>query len=1253
MKTRVRTYIGLVLALALLAGCRREPLAPDGNVPEGKVKLSFRTDIPDFEPAETKALVETPVCSRLFVTVFDEHGLLAEVAEASSVSASGTTGTFTVSLTPSGLPRTLHFLALPSDSPLPAILNALNPNDKTDEAEFASLLVTPDGQAACWGRKELTTLSAETDLSGIPLVRNYAKVTVRVGDGVSNFVLDGFRVFNASQSGMAVPFNGRALQNKTGFDRDLFPNFFSGSGSAMRSYADVSAQGYRGFLPASRTLRTPTTADAASYSAYLTGTGAADYVFETRYNPEIRNDNAYILFKGRFNGAATPTWYKADFVYEDENSVPAGWGYPDRLPYDILRNYAYVLTITGVIGEGYSTAADAAAQPAHNNFEGSVASTDIGNVQELNSALYLSQTAIELPRNSEITYIDLYYRNEMPKGDANVHNVPDTDVYISAAGDAILAAGVVETGGKLNLGASGVVSEAVDAAAVTAFRLKAGAWWHLRLPVSISSDGTGTLQQTITVKNRAGLSRHCMVSVRPHYPFEIIGYAKNPNLVLMPETPPATGDLVRLQFRIPDGIPPALFPLEFQIESYASETGKQVLQPHAAAIEAYRTGKVGDWRIELPVSGVSGSIVGNADDSADLDTPSYHFTRSVTWTEYSAAILDVDEMKTFPLHLRPIYNPRSSSEVTALGSTTVWMRQGTRGGTYFSYRDDEGGITRRWPFRLTLGYETYIALPAIVPAQGDFTADDGKPVYKIVKGTPRSLTVGVKRLDNDATAYNALTLDKELGTAPFSMAPAVIAAGTGSIEPVFTATRVTGEKYRVNVAAETSEYGGLTYGESENYFYVQPAKGRRTVTFDADKYVLRNQTLQGSVPAVYPTLPAGTVLTYSLSPSDVVTENAYARISQMPGTNNFTVTGLAATDGSTVTVYAIAPEDDDYEESYGELAVHVKQGRTLIDRNEWRTSDNGYVGVVIPISGSVWYDEAPYTYTPASVPYSTADIWFESSDHTVATVEGEVGDDGTTWRIVPRGVGPCTLTMHVRGTDDNGDSSKGGTGDIFKEATFEQTFTVLPSWWKVLNGTIVSGKEYAISDVTDSHIMTTTMGVSNSYRRTARYCRDHYLEQDNLTSWAYGNGKYFLDTTYGYTVSVGSSGYYSIQNGSNYLFPKGHDWSLVDNFTWRESADNDGLYLSDEEPDDSRTKTNWDINSPESDTDFYMEHVTYNSRSGYSGTGKYINYNQSGRDGRTYFDNNGGSSNYNHLWKKCTSIDDIKNCGYIWPAATP
>lgn len=1277
MNHRILKHLGLSLLLILpLAGCFQESKTPlDANI----VRLKLQVEIPDFAETSTKSeFVDLPSCSRLFVIVFNEAGLRPSVSEATPSGQD-----FTVDLQPSALPRTLHFLALPADSPLINVLRDDIHGKSIDEATFASRLATPNGDAACWSRKSLPAgISSSTDLSGIKMVRNYAKVYIL--NATDNFQLESFRVYNASKYGMAVPFNGLNVGNTGDFHQNLFPIFFDGDGY-MLDYTELNGtQGYRGFNHPSGQLRTPQTGDAGTYNSYLVSDGKGnddpyDYIFETRYNPELGNNNAYILFKGKYSaegnfGSVPSTWYKADFVYDPAPGSGGEWGPNKLISYDILRNYAYVLTIEGVIGEGHPTAEYAASQPARNNFDGSVAGIDISGVSDVASAMYISQTSIDLARTSGISHstINLYYRNEHPRG--TEANIPGTEVLITASGQSILNPSVVNSDGTLNLSAEGVVSERIASTdpSIADLHLKSGYWWHLGLPIIIDTEGVGTLQQTLSIKNKAGLTRHCVISIRPHFPFEIEGYSESPAIVAMSQDKPAGGDVIPVNFRIPDGMPANLFPLVFKVESYSNGEGptggtdvtRQIVQPNVAAIEAYKASLgPGDYQIEMPVAGNTYTIVGrDAADNADLDFRSYHYVRTLTWSEYNLTAADARSMKSFPVFLEPQYSPRDVEAVTALGTTTIWMRQGERDETFFSYKDDAGICTRRYAYEMRIVEPTHIVLP-----NGDDTFNE-KPVYNVRVGSSRNLTVGVVSDRTGNPTPNALSLSKTANQISLTYTP----AGTGLVTATVSVSAVTADRLPVTVVAGNVQDGVTTYGGSQDLFYIRTLKGERRVSFRTNEVtVLRNQTItsiyKGNLRVVEEleadcNTPITGNLIYSLSPDAIVRSNDYVEIAQEGG--HYTVKGKTVNEDTPVKVYAIAEEDDSYERAVGELSLVVKQG--VITQDGWWTDviegpSTGTVGVMVPITGSIIYDDY---YTPTQRSFSTSeDLSFITADPGIATVQ-KIGAD---WHIIPRSINSdesrylygISLTMHVRGTDDNGDGVYGDldNGDVFADADFVQTLYVYPGWWKVNQPSYVNEGPYLIYCDTNQNVMLPLEEATNFTGGYVMHAMqlNHSTDIYNNHYIPYTSQTYYLVFYLTYAGDADAPGNYFyirsqplVQNNNGAFVYDGSRYTQ-DNFSFL--YDFNGWFFD---------GLRFNVNGQKSAE---YQWVTYSSADPNSGIFRIFNRNNRLRNGSILFDrqdnhnwfcyyNPGDNYYYPDLYRYCETLDDVESLGYTLPAPT-
>lgn len=197
--------------------------------------------------------------------------------------------------------------------------------------------------------------------------------------------------------------------------------------------------------------------------------------------------------------------------------------------------------------------------------------------------------------------------------------------------------------------------------------------------------------------------------------------------------------------------------------------------------------------------------------------------------------------------------------------------------------------------------------------------------------------------------------------------------------------------------------------------------------------------------------------------------------------------------------------------------INVLQG--TITQDGW-TDSSHYVGVMADLPTVTIY----FGSDDKSISDPGVNVTFTSANSSVATVQKVDGE----WKIVPRGVGEAQITMTV--TDPKG---------LFAPASFTQTITVQPAWWKVLNADIENSGIYAISDFSDTHLMTTT----GTYREVGTMLlsdgsRYYNIEQEDFSPVKVSNLAYFTSTNYGYKFSI-EDGRYSLQNSSSsYLLPQ-------------------------------------------------------------------------------------------------------------------
>lgn len=644
----LRALFVLLATVLLVADCINEPWSeqPMPEPAEGQVRLPISIRIP--EPLSTKALGETPSNENLhlYLAVFDGNSdALLEIKEAETgtpvSSGDKTVYPFQVEINSSthGTLRIIQLVAAATS--LDDRFTALNIGD--NETTFAEKLRVSDGVDAYWGRLELDHIQNDTEtinaLTEIPLIRNFAKVTVHNAD-TDHFELVGFKVFNHAQSGMAVPVNvnkkphyvnlrnpnkpeGTEVKDPKGnniqipvkwnttsntpildadgfyvYDYDHFAVYASlpTTGGAYTNMTET--QKYWGYIPASvewvsysdEYNMTDTGGDEVVYGRFSAG---ADYIYESTYYGN--DDFPFIILAGHYRSNPSSAWgplsfYKADFVNESNEY------------YHILRNFQYDLTITNVKGDGCVNIYEAVQTIAMNNFEGSTQAQALTNIADGQYMMFISRTSA---LNTYGTEVVLYLKNLKDTNNDGVYDEPHNEYIhvVTPLNDPVGGAVVKGTASSPNI----VLSDGTGdwdgwkKATITVEdpdRLNAG---EVRTQkVSFSNAFSGY----------EGFTRTCEIRIREPLPARVKCEAY---------VPAVKNSGMYIDIIIPAGIRKDVFPLTF----YLSVDGN-TLYPDAS----------GETNPMLPV------IVDSANDT-------YFFERTIDWDEYYNATTDTDGMETF------------------------------------------------------------------------------------------------------------------------------------------------------------------------------------------------------------------------------------------------------------------------------------------------------------------------------------------------------------------------------------------------------------------------------------------------------------------------------------------------------------------------------------------------------------------------------------------------------------------------------
>ena len=384
----MKKYLYFLIALLFGAvSCSLDgPKTLDEETQEGKVTFLMKVSLPEPLLATKGVMGDQPVIDNLYVAVFGGEGYLNDYTRAVRCDAdgknvsqdwsgiqNGQTFYFKVTLTATQSRRSVHVIA---NGPAQLDFN-------TYEDELMLHLTTEDNNGAYWQYFQLPNGTVKADgetlsdeaaaaFADVKLIRNFAKISVTVAEGVSNFSLTGFKVFNNAVAGSVAIWDGEkylADYASSGMDalRENYPNGFVPEGVSYDSTAPAAGDDY----------------DTNPKFVYERPAGTSA-------------DRPFIIVKGRFGTDAADTYYRLDFVNRDGEYLP------------LYRNFAYNIVLTSVAKSGV---ADPSGAKASNSNVSSIDETEnLSDIADGVSRLYvmwLDNTYAEADDNVAFKYMYL------------------------------------------------------------------------------------------------------------------------------------------------------------------------------------------------------------------------------------------------------------------------------------------------------------------------------------------------------------------------------------------------------------------------------------------------------------------------------------------------------------------------------------------------------------------------------------------------------------------------------------------------------------------------------------------------------------------------------------------------------------------------------------------------------------------------------------------------------------------------------
>ena len=795
----------ILLCLPLIFACKREEPFVDGE--EIVLDMSVITD--DVQSIATRAMGDNVIGDPvLWLVVFDGEGMLVEWTKATIIGepeedddTKVMVTSFTASLHATSDKRIIHFL-----------LNYVG-NDVTDlgltfgheNNVIGALTVGPD-HGVYWQRVELpdginSTSTASNYLTKVPLLRNFSKITVSVdAETCSGFSLLDFYVLNVPKYGTVAPFqNGNFIDYCIYDDTYTERPPFDGRHFDAKDYETLDVdEGYRGTMP-NNSERINKASEFVAPTDDPKSPKTSYFLYENTYVSGDKDNTraVFVLLKGTYNEKTY--WYRVDLVKQNTSTSMMEY-------FDILRNFSYNITIKNIT-EGKATAQEAINNPAGNTVLSSLDIAHLTEISDGHALLEVNHTDTVL-----ISYDEVYVRYKFTDtGAPNVNNDSIEDNtghgygwYLTYKGrtynknDDILPINVE------------FEDENEDEGQYAGWRT---------ITISVDPDALSereVVSLTLFAKSSNGpmLSRTVDYTLLP----------KQKMLVECPAKVPSTvGSPVDVSILIPDGLPEAMFPLDFAIEAQGtnqSGTEKNYLAQH-----------ISPHKNEVMTVRTAGSIVNN---DALRGKKSFQYMVTFSYEDYLNATLTTRQLEAggqdVPVRVfikKFVTNTETSaSRVYAYNKYFDLGSDNFINGTivYFkvSFIDDATatyGVGRTIKLNITAG-------------------EDGK--YLIESNTLQSPTRAVLA-ELDMTANQSQTIDLVTSTFANQGKVLVTCKATGEMKEIFAAERnkldaqavskYNGEELTENPQLNVSESeDDALSGESLASVTVTALKNRTTIT---------------------------------------------------------------------------------------------------------------------------------------------------------------------------------------------------------------------------------------------------------------------------------------------------------------------------------------------------------------------------------------------------------------------------------------
>ena len=712
----------IVIAAAVLAAlsCSREKEQELLVEPEGKVEVTFTVT---GDQVATKTLGEAHQLETMHIAVFGGSGYLKEYVPATLLST-GTYEyhyydashqeqvrtvpefTYSVYITLSNSSRRVHFIGNgPASIPfgrdyevLPALLGeketgywqVITLDHITALQDAEGNYLTPDGNGGTRVRQQgeayIPSVELQQAFSRVPLIRNWAKIELRAKPAEqSNFTPISFAVSNVPKHGTLVPYGGVKgfITNYKDLSfEDLRSDEYNYGGNLPASVEFdsylPSASDFVNFTGGAKRYAENAPADNEDYAVYLYERPIPDanippsyvIVYGRYYNP----DDLSSLTQEEIDAGGALCYYKVDLMTGNEY-------------YPVLRNFKYLVKIDKISARGHATPEEAAAAAGSADVSADINASALPDISDGTRRMaiqpWMAKTFIHAEDKEEQLYVTFY-------NDINGDN-PEPNLSPASANCVTY---------ELIPASAGIIKEVEIGDPVTDSTHDDYGWRPISFAIASPDEAAGRTQ-TLRIKckvnpddnDESPLYRDVVISLLPTQTMRVS--CETPQVLLV------TGEKQRVDVDIPDGLVESMFPLNFIIEAE-----KLTLTPDTS-VEGN----------DLPVISET-SIIG--------DYPSFHFQRTVEWSEYKSlpAKLDYEDdtrWRTFSSYFKTNCEHSATAVYVA---NEYFFTQRTSFSNYSSFRDPK--------FTTPIARKMYADVN--VSAQFMITPDEYVPVYLILEG---------------------------------------------------------------------------------------------------------------------------------------------------------------------------------------------------------------------------------------------------------------------------------------------------------------------------------------------------------------------------------------------------------------------------------------------------------------------------------------------------------------------------------------